>query len=174
MASIWAPKGTFWDSFLSLLSASTVTLKRAQDILHDAKLTTAGPGAIQRWQQGWGEILERVREHGVSATTLAPQYFGLDVLRLEGRYIRAANTAFEPRLYAAMRAALFQELFAGLSQVVEFGCGTGQNLYQLHRLLPGLRLTGADWTEPSQELIRLIGPPLRVFLDDMKCAVLTA
>ena len=136
---------------------TAVIQKRARDILLDAKLTVAGPGAIQRWQQGWGEILERVRRDGVSETTLAPQYFRHDVLRLDGRYIRAANTQFEPRLYAAFRAALFQELFTGLSDVIEFGCGTGQNLYQLHRLNPGLRLTGADWAEPSQELMRLIG-----------------
>lgn len=144
--------------YQGLDAAETAVIQnRARDILSDAKLTTAGPGTIQRWQQGWGEILERVREHGVSEATLAPQYFRHDVLRLEGRYIRAANTAFEPRLYAAMRAALFQRLFAGLGEVIEFGCGTGQNLYQLHQLLPGLHLTGADWAEPSQELMRLIG-----------------
>lgn len=150
-----APSGLEYQS-LDAAAAAEIQ-KRARDILLDAKLTTAGPGAIQRWQQGWGEILERVREHGVSEATLAPQYFRHDVLRLEGRYIRAADTRFEPRLYAAMRAALFQEYFAGLGEVIEFGCGTGQNLYQLHRLLPGLRLTGADWAEPSQELMRLIG-----------------
>jgi len=142
--------------------------RRASDILRDAKLTAAGPGTIGNWQRGWGEILERVRRDGVSETTLAPQYFRHDVLRLEGRYIRAANTAFEPRLYAAMRAALFRELFAGFSQVIEFGCGTGQNLYQLHRLLPGLRLTGADWAEPSQELMRLIGMAENAQMDGVR------
>jgi|GEM_PF-246284 SAM-dependent methyltransferase len=144
--------------YQNLDAAETAVIqKRARDILRDAKLTAAGPGTIGNWQRGWGEILERVREMGVSEATLAPQYFRHDVLRLDGRYIRAADTGFEPRLYAAMRAALFQQLFAGLSEVIEFGCGTGQNLYQLHRLLPGLRLTGADWAQPSQELIRLIG-----------------
>ncbi|MBT6830775.1 MAG: class I SAM-dependent methyltransferase [Rhodospirillaceae bacterium] len=142
----------------ALDAAETAVIQnRARDILLDAKLTSAGPGTIGNWQRGWGEILERVRELGVSENTLAPQYFRHDVLRLDGRYIRAANTEFEPRLYAAMRAVLFQELFAGLGEVIEFGCGTGQNLFQLNRLIPGLRLTGADWAEPSQELVRLIG-----------------
>ena len=148
-----APDGL---AYRSLEGAEAAAIQeRTRDILDDDGLTTAGPDALGRWQRGWGEILQRVRQGGVSETTLAPQYFRHDVLRLEGRYIRAVNTDFEPRLYAAMRAVLFQDLFAGLAQVVEFGCGTGQNLYQLHRLLPGLRLTGADWAEPSQELVRL-------------------
>jgi hypothetical protein len=152
-------------------SEAALAAKRARDILLDPALSSAGPDAIGRWERGWGEILERVRRDGVSESNLAPQYFHHHVLRLEGRYIRAANTNFEPRLYAALRAALFQDLFAGLGQVVEFGCGTGQNLLQLHRLFPGLRLTGADWAAPSQDLVGLIaaaeGAPMDAVRFDM-------
>ncbi|MEE2760184.1 MAG: class I SAM-dependent methyltransferase [Pseudomonadota bacterium] len=137
-------------------SEAAATENRAQRILSDANLTAAGPAIIGRWQRGWGEILERVRQNGVSEATLAPQYFRHEVFRLKGRYIRAAEAGFEPRLYAAIRAALFPVLFAGLAHVAEFGCGTGLNLFHLNRLLPGLRITGADWAEPSQELVGMI------------------
>jgi hypothetical protein len=143
--------------YLSLDDAEAGAVrKRALRIVRDPKLTAAGPAMIGRWERGWGEILERVRRQGVSEASLAPQYFRHDVLRLGGRYIRANRTGFEPRLYAAMRAVLFADLFAGVDQVTEFGCGTGHNLLQLHRIFPNLRLTGCDWAAPSQELVGLI------------------
>ena len=40
--------------------------------------------------------------------------------------------------------------------MIEFGCGTGVNLLQIHKKFPEIQLTGCDWAEPSQELINEI------------------
>ena len=125
-------------------------------ILTDDSVPRASADALDRWERGWGEILARVKRDGVSETSLAPQYFRHTMMRLAGRYIRAKSTDFEPRLYHAIKDRLFREYLSGASHIVEIGCGTGLNLLQLRGLFPKVRLTGADWARPSQELVAMI------------------
>jgi len=130
---------------------------RIKDILADDTVTKAGGDTLPRWTDGWGEVLERVRQEGVSADTLRPQYFRHDLLRLEGHYIRASSVDFERRLFELFKILLFRRYLADIPHVAEIGCGTGANLYQLHKMFPEKRLTGCDWAPPSQELLKLIG-----------------
>ena len=126
---------------------------RLADILADTKIGASG---VHRWEQGWAEVRARVTSDGVSEATLAPQYFRHQTLRLHGRYIRSRSASFEPKLYRAIKSVLFTDYLARVPRAVEFGCGTGLNLFQLHRLFPKMSLIGADWARPSQELISLV------------------
>ena len=130
---------------------------RIEDIFSDNTVAKAGGDTLPRWTDGWGEVLERVRRYGVSADTLRPQYFRHDLLRLEGRYIRASSMDFERRLFELFKVLLFRRYLTDIPHVVEIGCGTGANLYQLHKIFPDKHLTGCDWAPPSQVLIKLIG-----------------
>lgn len=126
---------------------------RLSDILGDSRV---GSSALDRWEQGWAEVRARVARDGVSEETLAPQYFRHRMLRMQGRLICARSATFEPNLYKAIKSVVFDRYLADVSRVVEFGCGTGSNLYQLHRAFPRQQLVGCDWARQSQELIALI------------------
>jgi hypothetical protein len=126
---------------------------RLADILGDANV---GASALDKWEQGWAEVRARVTRDGVSEATLAPQYFRHRTLRLLGRYIQARSASFEPKLYTAIKSVIFGDYLGDAKRIVEFGCGTGTNLFQIHNLLPQAHLVGCDWARPSQEIIGLI------------------
>jgi hypothetical protein len=126
---------------------------RLADIVADARV---GASALDKWEHGWAEVRARVTREGVSEATLAPQYFRHRTLRLQGRYVQARSASFEPKLYKAIKSVIFGDYLGDAKRIVEFGCGTGLNLLQIHRLLPQVPLVGCDWARPSQELIALI------------------
>ena len=126
---------------------------RLADILSDDRVGASG---VERWEEGWAEVRARVTREGVSEATLSPQYFRHQTLRLHGRYIRTRSASFEPKLYRAIKSVLFSDYLARVPRAVEFGCGTGLNLFQLHKLFPKMSLVGSDWARPSQELVSLI------------------
>ncbi len=146
---------------------------KIDDILADETVTAAGQKALPRWQKGWGEVLESVRRDGVSMATLTPQYFRHDTFRYRGRYIRAATPDFEQHLYAIFKAVIFEKYLSGVGHIAELGCGTGANLYALAHHLPDKRLTGCDWAEPSQELIREINTSLGTHIAGVNLNLLT-
>ena len=143
--------------YISLDDSETKEICQSlQNILKDNTIESAGTDAKHRWYLGWQEILERVKLNGVNEENLLPQYFKHDILRLNGRYIRATTLDFEIRMFRLLKALLFFNYFSNISHVIEFGCGTGANLLQLHKMFPNIKLTGCDWVEPSLELISLI------------------
>lgn len=126
---------------------------RLVDIVGDANV---GASSRDKWEQGWAEVRARVARDGVSQETLAPQYFRHRTLRLQGRFIQARSASFEPKLYRVIKSVIFGDHLADAKRIVEFGCGTGLNLFQIHSLFPKAALLGCDWARPSQELIGLI------------------
>ena len=131
--------------YLPLDEVETNEIERCiKKILMDNTVEKAGTDAQHRWQLGWQEILERVRLGGVNEETLLPQYFKYDILRLYGRYIRATTLDFEKRIFRLLKTLLFFNYLTNISHVIEFGCGTGANLMQLHDMFPEIKLTGCD------------------------------
>jgi SAM-dependent methyltransferase len=146
---------------------------RIDEILADDGIAAASRDALPRWQKGWAEVLESVRRDGVSMTSLTPQYFRHDTFRLGGRYIRAATPDFEQHLYAIIKSVIFEKYLSGVSHIAELGCGTGANLYALAHHFPDKRLTGCDWAEPSQALIREINTSLGTHITAVNLNLLT-
>lgn len=75
------------------------------------------------------------------------------IFRYNGRYI-IANADAEATFSAALRTKLFQQYFAGLDAVAEFGCGSGNNLAQLHKLYPQIACYGYDWAPAAVKLVQ--------------------
>ena len=121
--------------------------------LESRDLPTATPAAKARWERGWGEVLARIAERGVSEDTLRPQYFRHETVRLMGDYARVERPEFEYRLYRTIADLLFRRHLQGADAVVEFACGTGINLLHLGRRFPGIRLFGCDWSTASQAIL---------------------
>lgn len=65
-------------------------------------------------------------------------------MRLNGEYIVSPNPHFELDFFRVLRDWLLREYFPSVSEVHEFGCGTGYNLLALAAIFPGKRLRGSD------------------------------
>lgn len=120
-------------------------------------LIAVGTNDSSRWERGWGEVLARAREQGVSLEIFRPQYFKYDVVRYQGDYAHVSDKAFEYQLYQAYKALIIARyLPKDSANVIEYGCGTGSNLLQFSAQYPDTHFMGCDWARPSQELIGLM------------------
>lgn len=157
---------------LAVVERDAVIL-RALEQLERTDLVTVGGNDASRWERGWGEILERVRTHGVTLANLLPQYFHYDILRYDGDWIRIAAPDFEYRVYDSFRRVLFPRHLAGFDRLIDIGCGTAASLLTLHDLFPEAVLVGCDWAVPSQELVQLIAAHLQRPLRGVRFNMLT-
>lgn len=70
-----------------------------------------------------------------------------------------------------IRRYLFEKYFTSADCVYEFGCGTGHNLYSLHKIYPEKQLYGTDWAQATIEILRLmrdkLGMPINGSLFDI-------
>ena len=131
--------------------------KHIDDVIGGKELRVSSKESVEVWEKGWGEILGRVTENGLSEKELTPQYFNNNIFRLQGNYVEAQDCEFENRLYECVKRFLFDHYFRGVSKVVEFGCGTGASLLLLAEMYKNLDITGCDWASPSVELANTIG-----------------
>jgi SAM-dependent methyltransferase len=155
-------KGLGNHRFPRLKFRSLTALERDHAILTvlrrlEQDLPRSGIDDPERWERGWGEILERARREGIGEAVLRPQYFSCDVLRYDGDYIKVLDASFEYDLYTVIKRTLFTKHLHDFRSVVEFGCGTGASLLLLGELYPDMALTGCDWARPSHELVKMIG-----------------
>lgn len=125
------------------------------------KLRAAGKNDPARWVQSWGRIRDLVKQQGVSAEVLAPQRHKLlPACRLGGNYVASDDPLFEFKLSVIVRKAILGHFLKPYPRIVEFGCGTGLNLYILARLYPHKQLIGCDWARPSLEVLGEIAASL--------------
>lgn len=125
----------------------------------------AGPKRREAWERGWQENLEALLAGGELEASTMPRYFRSNPWhRVEGRLAYFEDPFAEYKALAALRKPLFQSLLADCKEIVEFGCGSGQNLREMALLLPGRRLRGYDWVEPSRKLADELGQRLGIDL----------
>lgn len=67
----------------------------------------------------------------------------------------------EHERFVTLRDGLFAKYFDGIPEIVEFGCGLGENL--LSRQLAGRRLRGYDWSQAAVDKCRTRGIEAEVF-----------
>lgn len=111
----------------------------------------------QIWQNGWNEILQKFIASGYDLDSLQPQYYReCTPVRLHRDFIISDNPKFEYEIQQKIKKAIFRQYFADLSDIYEFGCGTGYNLVTLARMFPEKRLYGLDFVPAVPELLGLI------------------
>jgi trans-aconitate methyltransferase len=118
-------------------------------------LDVSGPKRFDAWQNGWTENLNDLATN--SSGALVPKYFGkYKYIRFQQEFYLAEKEA-ELKL---LQALLLNEVEIVLSDflpnhIIEFGCGTGHNLFFLHSKIPELKFVGSDWTSSSAQIIEL-------------------
>jgi len=146
------------------------------EVLKRIDLDTQIVGADVRrevWDRGWRENLEDFRSNHLSETSLVPKFIrNGKPLRLFRSYVASEDPAFELNFVKVLRAWMFNEYFGEVSNIYEFGCGTGFNLVALSELYPDKTLFGSDFVSSSVELVNEIAGrkelSLSGFLFDMK------
>lgn len=145
------------------------------DTLEHRPLRVSGSDDPGVWEQGWGEVVDRLAGDSITIDSLKPQYFrGEATCRLEGAFIRPASADFEYYLGLGLRQVLFDEFFADRRRVVELGCGTGINLLLLARRYPGMELIGCDWADASQRILAAMARQTGHAIHGRKFNMLTA
>lgn len=127
----------------------------------------------QVWQNGWNEILQNFIASGYDLESLRPQWIKENApFRLHREFYVSDIPLFEYEFQHEIKKAVFQRYFADVSNIYEFGCGTGYNLVRLAQMFPEKRLYGLDFVPAVPELLQLIaekhGFPIETRLFNVK------
>jgi len=121
------------------------------------KFSLSGEGKTNRWEKGWGEILDNFIESGYNKKSLIPQYNrDGQPIRLFGDYVKTQDGYFENNWVQLLRTFIFDSYFKDKKNIYEFGCGTGYNLLSFAEMQSNKSYYGYDWVPQSEQIINLI------------------
>jgi hypothetical protein len=116
---------------------------------------------MQAFEKGWSENLELLKTEGVSEQTLRPRYFRDNkFLRYNRDLIVARNSNIEYDLFVLARMIIFSRYLCDYDRICELGCGSCNNLYLLHKMLPDKKLCGFDWVPASAKIAEYLAEDL--------------
>lgn len=112
------------------------------------------------WERGWAENSDFF-DHSSEFESLVPKFIRPSrVVRWQGKYVRPYDSLFEAHFSHVLRAfvsGVFQS--AGVTEIHEFGAGTGWNLVDFGRLLressypADVQLFGSDFVQSAVQLM---------------------
>ena len=129
------------------------------DILNalDSDLEKAGKHKLEKWEKGWYENLELLKENP-KVSSLVPKYFGKhQIARWGGEFVVALTDYFDYKLHIILVDAILNK-YVGINyeNLWEFGCGPAYHLLRFREFNPNINLVGLDWAESSQNIINEI------------------
>lgn len=117
-------------------------------------------GAAERtkvWFDGWNENLQMFRESNFDEAALRPKFIRKgNPVRLKKRFVFPEDDDFELNYIEIFRDWYIETYFCDLTEVHEFGCGTGFNLLAINKLFPNITLRGSDFVQSSVDLVNEI------------------
>ena len=118
--------------------------------LLDNSIPYSGKHRKQQWEKGWRENLE--------SGNATPKYFGkYKVNRLNGRFVIGKSKTYEQDMLYSIVDSLGKKYLSKVENIIEFGCGTGHNLWRMKAINPNAELFGVDWAESSVEMVQAQG-----------------
>lgn len=115
-------------------------------------------GDREKWERAWDEIAREFAQSGAEALT--PKYLRYEyqpqLLRLNGQFIMPTQPGFELHWYKVVREWVRGKYLADVSNIYEFGSGTGWNLLAMTRAWPR-HYIGLDWSDAAVNLANTIG-----------------
>lgn len=127
-----------------------------EERIKQSDIRVSGADQLAVWEKGWGEILNNVNKIGISEESLKPQYFNnQNIIRFNEKYIGIETIDGLFKIDCFLRKIIFKRYLTNVKKVVELGCGTGLNLYLISKIFPDYHLVGADWSPPSQEILKI-------------------
>lgn len=120
------------------------------ETLLDDSIPFSGAHRKKQWEKGWAENLES--GNGV------PKYFGkYKIQRLNGRFVQGLSPDYERQMLYTIVDRLAKKYLSKSHRIVEFGCGTGHNLWRMKEINPTAHLAGCDWTKSGVKMVRAQG-----------------
>jgi SAM-dependent methyltransferase len=121
--------------------------------LFDSVVTKSGKHRINEWERGWEENLSAYMATG-DIENLLPKYFDkISIMRIRGEWVKPITPNLELQMLSELIDASTSCYFKDLTNIFEFGCGTGHNLLRLRNIFPTANLVGLDWTKASQNIV---------------------
>lgn len=132
--------------------------QEVRGFIENDSVVKAGPKRRDVWNAGWQENLDALVSGNDISESVKPRYLRENHwYRMDGSLTWFENPYAEYEVLSAIRTPLFSRYFADCDEVVEIGCGSGQNLHHLAKLFPEKRFYGYDWVESSARLIDELG-----------------
>jgi len=126
-------------------------------ILLDPGFDKSGEHRLEKWEKGWSDNLQILKERGKEG--LLPAYFSLkrelvNWSRWKRNYIKPLEEGFDYKILSVILEWLFEKYAMRADFVYEFGCGTGHHLLGLREFNKYATLYGLDWAEASQKILQ--------------------
>lgn len=116
-------------------------------------LKKSGKHRVLEWESGWMENRNLLKENQTFESVL-PKYFGkFPYLRFDGRLVKQISKDLEYNMLCSLEYHYFEKYLSDAKNILEFGCGTGHNLFRARRINDHANLTGLDWAESSQQIL---------------------
>lgn len=132
-----------------------------EGFIENDSVIQAGPKRRADWERGWQENLDALSEGEALYDSVKPKYFRENHWhRIDGELAWFENPFTEYEVLKSLREPLYLQVFEQCQTIVEFGCGSGQNLLDLAGLFPGKEFVGFDWVESSARLVESMGQKL--------------
>jgi len=143
-------------------SEKEINMIKIIDVLMSNSLKISGSHRKNEWENGWNEnLIEYSTSNNIDS--LIPKFVKKNaIIRFKGNCILPYDSNFETNFVKILRYYLFSKYFKGISNVYEFGCGTGLNLIALNELFPEKNLYGLDWSESSCKIINELSKKLNI------------
>lgn len=123
------------------------------------------PERTEVWERGWGENWQDFAD-SLDIADLMPKYFRPDItFRWQGHLVKSPNPRFEYDLGNILKQCLYELYASDVSDIYEFGCGTGYNLLQMGQMFPEKHLHGFDLTESSIRILSVLHDKLGLSVD---------
>ena len=142
---------------------SMVTHKKSQEavldmvkaVYHDA-LPVSGPARHPVWEKGWGENLAYFDPIWAGRELAKPRYYNkFPIVRWQGDLYVPRSEDYEHNMLAIIQDWVFDKYLRQMGTVMEFGCGTGHNLFRVRDVNPAARLVGLDWAQSAVKFVGL-------------------
>lgn len=108
----------------------------------------------ERWETGWGENLELLKDTGEIESSLKPKYYRANqpIRYLGDFWMPKTDPDFEYNWFCKFREWVIKTYLKDHKNIFEFGCGSGFNVAYMAQTYPDKNITGLDWAYPSVEI----------------------
>lgn len=118
-------------------------------------LPESGPARHPIWEAGWKENLDAFDPAKAGPELARPRYHNKHpIVRWMGDIYAPISQDYEYNMLALIGDVMFDRYLTDCTQVYEFGCGTGHNLFRVREVCPDATLFGMDWADSAVQFMR--------------------
>jgi len=131
-------------------------ISEIRDKILDPSTPSAGMSFKANWDSNWQNHLSNF-ESEKNESSLIPKFISENqAARFQGKFIMPLTKNFEMQIVKILRVYLFEKYLSEITELHEFGAGTGFNLVHFGQIFKEKVLYGYDWSESSVNLMNSV------------------